>query len=90
VSRRVLKASGRLKSGQWQSKAGSAAPRETIDTPLGARTSGRAASSKQARKIKNFTGFDAHQESPTTPGVHLHTIGHSPQELAERVLAALI
>jgi bifunctional enzyme CysN/CysC len=44
----------------------------------------------QAGKIKNFTGFDAPYESPTSPEVHLHTIDRSPQELAEHVLSVLL
>ena len=44
----------------------------------------------QAGKIKNFTGFDAPYETPTSPEVHLYTIGHEPRQLAERVLAALV
>ena len=43
----------------------------------------------QAGKLKNFTGVDAPYENPTSPEVHLHTVGHSPQEVAEQVLNAL-
>jgi bifunctional enzyme CysN/CysC len=44
----------------------------------------------KAGKIKNFTGFDAPYESPTSPEVHRHTVGHGPTQLAEQVLAALV
>jgi len=44
----------------------------------------------QAGKIKNFTGLDAPYERPNAPEVHLHTTESSPQQLAERVLAALV
>ncbi len=44
----------------------------------------------QAGKIKNFTGLDAPYEGPTSPEVHLHTIGHSPLQLAEQVISALM
>ena len=43
----------------------------------------------QAGTIKNFTGFDAPYEIPTSPEVHLSTIGHSPMQLAEKVLEIL-
>jgi bifunctional enzyme CysN/CysC len=44
----------------------------------------------QAGKIKNFTGFDAPYEEPEEPEVHLHTLGNTPSELAEEVLALLV
>ena len=44
----------------------------------------------QAGKIKNFTGVDAPYESPATPEIHLHTVGHQPAELAEQVLTELV
>jgi bifunctional enzyme CysN/CysC len=43
----------------------------------------------QAGHIKNFTGFDAPYERPSAPEVHLHTMGHTPAQLADQVLAAL-
>ncbi len=43
----------------------------------------------QAGKIINFTGVDAPYETPNSPEVHLQTTGHSPQQLAEQVVAAL-
>jgi bifunctional enzyme CysN/CysC len=44
----------------------------------------------QAGMIKNFTGFDAPYERPAAPEVHLSTIGHTPRQLSEQVLAALV
>ena len=44
----------------------------------------------QAGKIKNFTGLDAPYERPNAPEVLLQTTDSSPQQLAERVLAALV
>ena len=43
----------------------------------------------QAGKISNFTGIDAPYESPASPEVHLQTIDHTPQQLADQVVAAL-
>jgi bifunctional enzyme CysN/CysC len=43
----------------------------------------------QAGKISNFTGIDAPYESPASPEVHLQTIGHTPQQLADQVVAVL-
>ena len=43
----------------------------------------------RAGTLKNFTGVDAPYEAPENPEVHLHTIGKSPEELAENVLAVL-
>jgi bifunctional enzyme CysN/CysC len=43
----------------------------------------------QAGKISNFTGIDAPYESPASPEVHLRTIDHTPQQLADLVVAAL-
>jgi bifunctional enzyme CysN/CysC len=47
-------------------------------------------SKAKAGKIKNFTGIDAPYESPEAPEVHLRTIGSSPDELADRIIKALI
>jgi bifunctional enzyme CysN/CysC len=44
----------------------------------------------KAGQIKNFTGFDAPYENPTSPEVHLHTVSDEPLQLAEQVLAALV
>jgi len=43
----------------------------------------------QAGQIKNFTGVDAPYESPISPELHLLTVGHEPQQLAEQVLGEL-
>ena len=43
----------------------------------------------QAGRLKNFTGVDAPYEPPDNPDVHLPTMGHAPEELAETVLRAL-
>jgi bifunctional enzyme CysN/CysC len=44
----------------------------------------------KAGTIKNFTGFDAPYEAPSTPEIHLRTVGNMPEILAENVVAALI
>jgi bifunctional enzyme CysN/CysC len=43
----------------------------------------------QAGQIKNFTGFDSPYEPPPSPELHLLTVGRSPDELADEVLALL-
>jgi bifunctional enzyme CysN/CysC len=43
-----------------------------------------------AGQLKNFTGVDAPYESPEIPEIHLHTLGRSPEQLAEAVLRALM
>lgn len=43
----------------------------------------------RAGTLKNLTGVDAPYQAPEQPEVHLHTIGKSPVELAERVLGVL-
>lgn len=42
-----------------------------------------------AGEIKNFTGFDSPYEAPETPDIHLDTSALSPDEAADRVIAAL-
>jgi bifunctional enzyme CysN/CysC len=44
----------------------------------------------RAGKIKNFTGFDAPYEAPLDPEIHLHTVGQTPEQLAERIVLFLI
>ncbi|MBB4184222.1 bifunctional enzyme CysN/CysC [Sinorhizobium terangae] len=39
----------------------------------------------QAGEIQNFTGISSPYERPESPEIHLHTIGHDPQELARKV-----
>jgi bifunctional enzyme CysN/CysC len=46
-------------------------------------------SKAKAGKIKNFTGVDAPYERPTGPEIHLLTVGHQPEQLAEQVVHAL-
>jgi bifunctional enzyme CysN/CysC len=43
----------------------------------------------QAGQLKNFTGVDAPYEPPENPEIHLHTIGHTPEQLTDVVLQAL-
>ena len=43
----------------------------------------------KAGQLKNFTGVDAPYEAPEKADVHLHTLGLSPEQLAEAVLSAL-
>jgi bifunctional enzyme CysN/CysC len=35
--------------------------------------------------LKNFTGVDSPYEVPENPEIHLQTVGHAPEELAERL-----
>jgi bifunctional enzyme CysN/CysC len=42
-----------------------------------------------AGEIRNFTGVDAPYEAPQSPEIHLSTVGTSPEELADRVVAEL-
>lgn len=39
----------------------------------------------QAGEIKNFTGISSPYERPENPELHLHTVGHDPQELAMKI-----
>jgi bifunctional enzyme CysN/CysC len=41
-------------------------------------------------KIKNFTGVDAPYETPQLPEIHLRTMGETPEQLAETVVARLL
>ena len=43
----------------------------------------------KAGTLKNFTGIDAPYEVPTAAELHLRTRQHSPEELADSVVAAL-
>jgi bifunctional enzyme CysN/CysC len=43
----------------------------------------------KAGEIANFTGFDAPYEAPADPEIHLHTVGHQPEQLAEQVVEKL-
>jgi bifunctional enzyme CysN/CysC len=46
-------------------------------------------SKARSGKIKNFTGVDAPYETPSTPDVHLKTLGQQPEQLADMVLDCL-
>ena len=41
-------------------------------------------------EIKNFTGIDSPYEAPTDPDVQLETAKFGPEELAERVVRAVL
>jgi bifunctional enzyme CysN/CysC len=43
----------------------------------------------KAGKIKNLTGIDAPYEAPSSPDIHLKTVGSEPHQLAEAVVNAL-
>ncbi|OAF19269.1 sulfate adenylyltransferase subunit CysN [Bradyrhizobium neotropicale] len=63
-----------------------------VDTPIDecARRDPKGLYAKaKAGKIKNFTGFDAPYEPPTTPEVHLQTIGQQPDQLADQIVKKL-
>ena len=60
-----------------------------VDTPIDecARRDPKGLYTKaKAGKIKNFTGIDAPYEPPVTPEIHLQTIGHQPEQLADLIL----
>jgi bifunctional enzyme CysN/CysC len=40
----------------------------------------------KAGEIRNFTGLDAPYEAPTTPEIHLRTLGHSPDQVVEALV----
>jgi len=40
----------------------------------------------EAGTLKNFTGISSPYERPENPELHLHTLGHQPLELAERIV----
>ena len=40
-------------------------------------------------QIRNFTGVDAPYEAPQSPEIHLPTVGTTPEELADQVVAEL-
>jgi bifunctional enzyme CysN/CysC len=64
-----------------------------VDTPIGEcmRRDPKGLYAKaKAGTIKNFTGFDAPYEVPAAPDIHLHTLEHNAEELAERVVAELL
>jgi bifunctional enzyme CysN/CysC len=64
-----------------------------VDTPIEEcikrDTKGLYAKAK-AGSIKNFTGFDAPYEAPASPEVHLRTLEEMPDQMADRVIKALM
>ena len=64
-----------------------------VDTPIEEcvkrDTKGLYAKAK-AGKLKNFTGFDAPYEAPEAPEIHLRTLQETPDQLADRIIKALI
>ena len=63
-----------------------------VDTPIDecARRDKKGLYAKaRAGTIKNFTGIDAPYEAPTSPEIHLQTIGQPVELLADRVVKAL-
>ncbi len=43
----------------------------------------------KAGEIKNFTGLTSRYEHPENPEIHVHTVGHQPQELAMTIMEFL-
>ena len=63
-----------------------------VDTPIDecARRDPKGLYAKaKAGQIRNFTGIDAPYEPPVTPEIHLQTIGHRPEQLADLILKKL-
>ncbi|CAL78884.1 putative CysN/CysC bifunctional enzyme: Sulfate adenylyltransferase (SAT) subunit 1 (N-terminal); Adenylyl-sulfate kinase (APS kinase)(C-terminal) [Bradyrhizobium sp. ORS 278] len=46
-------------------------------------------SKARAGKIANFTGIDAPYEPPLNPDLHLSTVGHEPEQLAQKIVDKL-
>jgi bifunctional enzyme CysN/CysC len=44
----------------------------------------------KAGTIRNFTGFDAPYEAPVAPEIHLQTLHGTPDQMADRVIKALV
>jgi bifunctional enzyme CysN/CysC len=64
-----------------------------VDTPLAIceqRDAKGLYAKARAGEIKNFTGIDSPYERPEQPEVHLETVNHTVEALAEQVTAALI
>lgn len=47
-------------------------------------------SKAKSGKIKNFTGVDAPYEAPSTPDIHIRTVGQLPEQLAEQIIETLL
>ena len=63
-----------------------------VDTPIDecARRDPKGLYAKaKAGKMKNFTGIDAPYEPPVAPEIHLHTMGHEPEQLADQIIRKL-
>ena len=63
-----------------------------VDTPLSlAESRDPKGLYRKARRgeIKNFTGIDSPYEEPEAPEIRIDTAGVTPEDAAERVLAAL-
>ena len=43
----------------------------------------------QAGQIKNFTGFQFPLRTSISPELHIHTVGCTPSQVADQVLASL-
>jgi bifunctional enzyme CysN/CysC len=44
----------------------------------------------KAGQLRNFTGIDAPYEAPLSPEIHLHTMDHSPEQVAESLFITLV
>jgi bifunctional enzyme CysN/CysC len=63
-----------------------------VDTPLEEcmRRDPKGLYAKAGRgKIKNFTGLDAPYEAPEAPELHLMTMNHAPDQLADEIIRLL-
>jgi bifunctional enzyme CysN/CysC len=64
-----------------------------VDTPIEEcmrrDTKGLYAKAK-AGTIKNFTGFDSPYETPVNPEIHLLTLNERPEQMADRIVKALV
>jgi bifunctional enzyme CysN/CysC len=63
-----------------------------VDTPIeecARRDTKRLYARAKAGELKNFTGIDSPYETPTSPEVHLRTLGAPPEALADVVLSCL-
>jgi len=63
-----------------------------VDTPLDecARRDPKGLYAKALRgEIRNFTGLDSPYEAPERPDIHLPTLGRTPEDLADELLAAI-
>ena len=64
-----------------------------VDTPLDecVRRDPKGLYSKvKSGKLNNFTGIDAPYQAPSSPDIHLKTVGQDPKQLADKVVNTLI